>query len=100
MRWPPGVHEPAQFSRCFAAEMGVTPARAVERLRVEGRRAAEERRRFGAAGGPGLRLRRPGADAPGLPRTSACRRRPAARRKPAGTSDAGQRAARRAITLS
>jgi transcriptional regulator GlxA family with amidase domain len=29
------VHEPAQFSRCFAAETGVTPARAVERLRVE-----------------------------------------------------------------
>ena len=33
---------PRNFSRCFAAEMGVTPARAVERLRVEAALAALE----------------------------------------------------------
>ena len=33
---------PRNFSRCFAAEVGVTPARAVERLRVEAALAALE----------------------------------------------------------
>jgi transcriptional regulator GlxA family with amidase domain len=33
---------PRNFSRCFAAEIGVTPARAVERLRVEAALAALE----------------------------------------------------------
>ena len=73
--WPPRrAMSPRNFARAFAAETGVTPARAIERLRVEAARERIEGRRSRSTDRAGVRLRRPRAHAPRLP----ARLRPAA----------------------
>ena len=58
---------PRNFARAFAAETGVTPAKAVERLRVEAARERIERAPNRSTHRRRGRLRRPGADAPRVP---------------------------------
>ena len=63
------------FARAFAAETGVTPARYVERVRLEAaRRRLEDGARAGRGDRRGVRLRHGGDDAPGVP--ARARRRP------------------------
>ena len=70
---------PRHFARAFAAETGVTPARYVERVRLEAaRRALEDTARADRGRRRGLRLRHAGDDAPHVP----ARARGRARRVP------------------
>ena len=59
---------PRHFARAFRAETGVTPARYVERVRLEAaRRRLEDTRRADRGGRGGLRLRHRRDDAPRVP---------------------------------
>nr|WP_232462115.1 hypothetical protein [Burkholderia ubonensis] len=61
---------PRHFARAFQAETGLTPAKAVEKLRVEAARAARRARKRGvvaAARGERMRFRRRREHAPQLP---------------------------------
>ena len=80
------------FARCFRAEIGVTPARYVERARVEAaRRLLEETDRAGRGRGPALRLRHGRDPAPHIRALAP----PLPRRVPPTLPHRGQRLTRR-----